>query len=91
MKLFKIDLTDVDWDDYSGAIVAAEDLSQVKQLCEYGNEILDEETHSYWIGNRFKTEDTFNRSPYQKYTVEEIGTTTKYKEPTIILSSFHAG
>lgn len=91
MKLFKIELTDVSYDDYSGAIVAAEDLSQVKQLCEYGNEILDEETHSYRIGNRFKREDTFDRHSHQKYTVEEIGTTTKYKEPTIIISSFNAG
>lgn len=91
LKLFKIELTDVGYDDYDGAIVAAKDISQVKQLCEYGNAILDEETHSFCIGLRFKREYDFHRNEGQKYTVEEIGTTTKYNEPTIILSSFNAG
>lgn len=91
LKLFKISLTDVDYDAYDGAIVAAEDLSQVKDLAEYGNEVYDSETHSYIVGERFKREDGFERRSSQKYTVEEIGTTTKYKEPTIILSSFNAG
>lgn len=91
LKLFKISLTDVDYDDYDGAIVAAKDLSQVKDLAEYGNEVYDSETHSYIVGERFKREDGFERRSSQKYTIEEIGTTTKYKEPTIILSSFNAG
>lgn len=91
LKLFKISLTNVGYDDYDGAIVAAENLSQVKDLAEYGNEIYDSETHSYIVGERFKREDGFEKHNSQKYTVEEIGTTTKYKEPTIILSSFNAG
>ena len=91
LKLFKIELTDVEYDDYDGAVVAAESLSQAKDLAEYGNEIWDEETHSYVVRERFKREDNFERRSYQKYTVKEIGTTTKYTEPTIILSSFNAG
>lgn len=91
LKLFKISLTNVDYDDYDGAIVAAESLSQAKDLAEYGNDIWDSETHSYIVSQRFKREDNFERRSYQKYTVEEIGTTTKYTEPTIILSSFNAG
>lgn len=91
LKLFKISLTNVDYDDYDGAIVAAESLSQAKDLAEYGNDIWDSETHSYIVGQRFKREAGFVRREKQKYTVEEIGTTTKYKEPTIILSSFNAG
>jgi len=91
LKLFKISLTNVDYDDYDGAIVAAESLSQAKDLAEYGNDIWDSETHSYIVGQRFKREDNFVRREDQKYTVEEIGTTTKYTEPTIILSSFNAG
>ncbi len=91
LKLFKISLTDVDYDDFDSAIVAAESLSQAKDLAEYGNDIWDQETHSYIVGQRFKREDNFERRSYQKYTVKEIGTTTKYNEPTIILSSFNAG
>lgn len=91
LKLFKISLTNVGYDDYDGAIVAAKDLSQAKDLCEYGNDIYDSDTHSYIVGERFKREDNFERRNGQKYTAEEIGTTTKYTEPTIILSSFNAG
>lgn len=91
LKLFRISLTNVGYDDYDGAIVAAESLSQAKDLAEYGNDIYDSETHSYIVGERFKREDSFERRENQKYKVEEIGTTTKYKEPTIILSSFNAG
>lgn len=91
LKLFRISLTNVGYDDYDGAIVAAESLSQAKDLAEYGNDIYDSETHSYIVGERFKREDSFERRESQKYKVEEIGTTTKYKEPTIILSSFNAG
>lgn len=39
LKLFKISLTNVDYDGYDGAIVAAESLSQAKDLAEYGNDI----------------------------------------------------
>ena len=91
MKLFKIELTDVGYDDYSGAVVAANTLSEVKDLCEYGNDIYDSDTHTYIIGTRFKCKDSFNRKEYQKYHIKEIGTTNKYEEPTIIMSSFCAG
>ena len=91
LKLFRIYLTNVGYDDYDSAIVAAESLSQVKDLCEYGNSILDEDFHTYEIGKRFKNAASFERRSYQKYTVEEIGTTKHYTEPTIVLSSFNAG
>lgn len=91
MKLFKIELTDAGYDDYSSTVVAANTLSEVKDLCEYGNDIYDSDTHTYIIGTRFKREDSFNRKTHQKYCVKEIGTTDKYKEPTIIISSFFGG
>ena len=91
MTLFKIELTDVDYDNYAGAIVAANTLSEVEDLCENGNGVYDCETHTYIVRERFKREDGFSRSEYQKYSLKEIGTTDKYKEPTIILSSFYAG
>ena len=91
MKLFKIELTDVGYDDYSGAVVAANTLSEVKDLCEYGNDIYDSDTHTYIVETRFKREDSFNRNNHQKYYIKEIGTTNKYKEPTIIISSFCGG
>ena len=50
MKLFKIELTDVGYDDYSSAVVAANTLSEVKDLCEYGNDIYDSDTHTYIVG-----------------------------------------
>lgn len=91
MKLFKIELTDVSYDDYEGAIVAANTLSEVKDLCEYGNEIYDSDTHTYIVGERFQREYNFSRGEHQKYYVSEIGTTSKYTKPTIIMSSFNAG
>lgn len=91
MKLFKIELTDADYGNYSDAVVAANTLSEVKDLCEYGNDIYDGDTHTYVIGTRFKCEDSFNRNSYQKYCIKEIGTTDKYTEPTIIISSFYSG
>ena len=91
MKLFKIELTDVSYDDYEGAIVAANTLSEVKDLCEYGNEIYDSDTHTYVVGEKFWREDSFSRGEHQKYYVSEIGTTSKYTKPTIIMSSFNAG
>lgn len=39
MTLFKIGLTNVRYDDYEGAIVAANNLSEVEELCEYGNDV----------------------------------------------------
>ena len=91
MKLFEIELTDVSYDDYEGAIVAANTLSEVKDLCEYGNEIYDSDTHTYIVGERFQGEYNFSRGEHQKYYVSEIGTTSKYTKPTIIMSSFNAG
>lgn len=89
MTLFKIELTNASYDDYEGAIVAANTLSEVEDLCEYGNVVYDCAT--YTVRKRFKCEESFSRSKYQKYHIKEIGITDKYKEPTIILSSFCAG
>ena len=91
MKLFKIELTDVGYDDYSGAVVAANTFSEVEDLCNNGTEVYDRETHTYIVREKFKREDNFSRKEYQKYHIKEIGATDKYKEPTIILSSFCAG
>lgn len=92
MALFEIELTDVSYDDYAGAIVAANTLSEVEDLCENGNEVYDSiGGYTYIKRERFKRENSFSRKEYQKYHIKEIGTTDKYKEPTIILSSFCAG
>ena len=91
MKLFKIELTDVGYDDYSGAVVAANTLSEVEDLCKNGNEVYDCDTHTYIVREKFKCEDSFNRNNHQKYCIKELGTTDKYKEPTIIVSSFCSG
>ena len=91
MKLFKIELTDVGYDDYSSAIVAANTFSEVEDLCNNGNEVYDCETHTYIVREKFKREDSFNRNSHQKYCIKEIGTTDKYTEPTIIVSSFCNG
>ena len=72
MKLFKIELTDVGYDDYSGAVVAANTLSEVKDLCEYGNDIYDSDTHTYIIGTRFKREDSFNRNPIRNIMLKKL-------------------
>lgn len=91
MILFKIELASDHYDYYAGAIVAANALSEVVELCENGNEVYDCETHTFIVRERFKREDSFSRKEYQKYHIKEIGTTDKYKEPTIILSSFCSG
>lgn len=49
MTLFKIELVDASYDDYSSTVVAANTLSEVKDLCEYGNDIYDSDTHTYII------------------------------------------
>ena len=90
MTLFKIELADASYDDYAGTIVAANTLSEVEDLCKNGNEVYDCDTHTYIVRERFKREDSFSRKEYQKYYIKEIGTTNKYKEPTIIMSSFCA-
>ena len=88
MTLFKIELTNDRYDYYDGAIVAANSPSEVKDLCENGN---DSYTHTYIIKERFKREASFSRKTYQKYKIKEIGTTDLYKEPTIIMSSYCGG
>ena len=91
MKLFKIELDYACYDTFDSAIVAAETISQITDMLENGNSILDEETHSFEIAKRFKEEQKLWRKDNQSYNIEEIGTTQKYKEPTIICSSFNAG
>ena len=91
MTLFKIELADASYDDYAGTIVAANTLSEVEDLCKNGTEVYDCDTHTYIVREKFKCEDSFSRKEYQKYHIKEIGTTNKYKEPTIIMSSFCAG
>ena len=91
MKLFKITLDYAGYDTFDSAVVAAETISQITDMLENGNSILDEETHSYEIAKRFREEQKLWRKGNQSYNIEEIGTTQKYKEPTIICSSFNAG
>jgi len=47
MKLFKIELDYAGYDTFDSAVVAAETISQITDMLEKGNSILDEETHSF--------------------------------------------
>lgn len=87
MTLFKITLNNVKYDDYDGAIVVANCEDEVEILCKDGNDIRSD---GYVIGRRFEG-GNFRVRVYQNYIIERIGTTKKYKVPTIILSSFNAG
>lgn len=81
MKLFKIKLDNVWYDDYDSCIIVAESKEQVEELCkckfvkcDYRN-ILSE---SFYIHNG------------QKWTITEVDI-NEIKQPTIICSNFNAG
>ena len=88
MKLFEIILDSADYDDYDSCVLAAENLEQVKEFCDKNFEYQDEfglfrnccKGQPFQIHNGQKVEE-----------INEIGSTDKYSEPTIICSSFNAG
>lgn len=88
MKIFEIILDSADYDDFDSCVLAAESLEQVKEFCDKNFIYHDEfglsydccKGQSFQIHNGQKVEE-----------INEIGTTDKYSEPTIICSSFNAG
>ena len=80
MKIFKIELSDVDYDDYDSCVIIAENKEQVEELCK-GN-FCDEV--------KYEGDAMFNINPRQKWTIKEINI-NEITEPTIICSSFNAG
>ena len=95
MKLFKIELDNVDYDDYDSCIIVAESKEQVEELCKC-NFVKYEE----WDTNRVHPimlcdhrdvlSEHFTIHDGQKWTIAEVDI-NEIKQPTIICSSFNAG
>ena len=95
MKLFKIELDNVGYDDYDSCIIVAESKEQVEELCEC-NFVKYEEWDIYRIhpivlydGKNLLSE-SFNIRNGQKWTITEVDI-NEIKQPTIICSNFCAG
>ena len=95
MKLFKIELDNVGYDDYDSCVIVAESKEQVEELCKC-NFVKYEE----WDTNRVcpiilydrrnVLSEYFNINNDQKWTIAEVDI-NEIKQPTIICSSFNAG
>ena len=95
MKLFKIELDNVGYDDYDSCIIVAESKEQVEELCKC-NFVKYEE----WDTNRIypiasydcknRLSESFDIHNGQKWTITEIDV-NEIKQPTIICSNFCAG
>ena len=88
MKLFKIELDNVGYDDYDSCIIVAESKEQVEVLCRK-NFYDDEGGYPVKLVN-FDGNSMFNIDKGQNWTIEEIDI-NKIELPTIICSSFNAG
>ena len=86
MKLFKIELSDVDYDDYDSCVIIAENKEQVEELCK--RNFYDDRYHHSLV--KYDGDAMFNINSYQKWTIKEINI-NEITEPTIICSSFNAG
>lgn len=95
MKLFKIELDNVGYDDYGSCIIIAESKKQVEELCEC-NFVKYEEWDINGIypitlyDHRNILSESFNIHNGQKWTIKEIDI-NEIKQPTIICSNFCAG
>lgn len=95
MKLFKIELDNVGYDDYDSCIIVAESKEQVEELCKCNfvkYEEWDTEHHCLKLlyDHRNILSESFNIHNGQKWTFTEIDV-NEIKQPTIICSSFNAG
>ena len=95
MKLFKIELDNVGYDDYDSCIIVAESKEQVEELCKHNfieYEDWDMEQHfpkaSYDTKNVLS--ESFDIHNGQKWIITEVDI-NEIKQPTIICSSFNAG
>lgn len=78
MKLFMIDLDNVDWDTYDSCVIAANSREEVEEMCRK---------------NEFpivRSLSSFDIDENQNYTITEIRL-EDIKEPTTLCSSFNAG
>ncbi len=92
MKLFKIELDNVGYDDYDSCIIVAESKEQVEELCECNFVEWDTE-HRYskiLYDHRNILSESFDIHNGQKWTITEVDI-NEIKQPTIICSSFNAG
>ena len=95
MKLFKIELDNVGYDNYDSCIIVAESKEQVEELCKC-NFVRYEDWDMYGIcpialydrGNILS--ESFEIHNGQKWTITEVDI-NEIKRPTIICSSFCAG
>ncbi len=95
MKLFKIELDNVGYDDYDSCIIVAESKEQVEELCECNfvkYEEWDTEHHYPKLLCDFRNvlSASFDIHDGQKWTITEIDI-NEIKQPTIICSDFNAG
>lgn len=95
MKLFKIELDNVGYDDYSSCIIIAESKEQVEELCKCNfvkYEDWDTECHCPKVlyDRRNRLSESFDIHNGQKWTITEVDVNA-IKQPTIICSDFCAG
>lgn len=88
MKLFKIELDNVGYDNYDSCIIVAESKEQVEELCK--RNFYDEGNGYCYSLVKYDGDSMFNINPCQKWTIKEINI-NEITEPTIICSSFNAG
>ena len=95
MKLFKIELDNVGYDDYDSCIIVAENKEQVEELCKC-NFVKYEEWDTNRVcpillyDHRNILSESFDIHNGQKWTITEVDI-NEIKQPTIICSSFNAG
>lgn len=87
MKLFRIKLSDVDYDTYDSAIIACESKQKLEELIENG--VFDD----FYRKPNIQYDYDFNTSGQTISSIDEIGYSTMKtdKEAIIVLSSFNAG
>lgn len=95
MKLFKIELDNVGYDDYDSCVIVAESKEQVEELCKC-NFVKYEEWDTNGVypialyDHRNVLSEHFNIHDGQKWTITEVDI-NEIKRPIILCSSFNAG
>lgn len=95
MKLFKIELDKVGYDDYDSCIIVAESKEQVEELCkrdfiEYEDWDMEQHFPKTLYDTKNVLSASFDIHNGQKWTITEVDI-NEIKQPTIICSSFNAG
>lgn len=90
MKLFKIELDNVDYEDYDSCIIVAESKEQVEELCRCNFVKYEDWDTEHYYPKRNILGESFDIHNGQKWTITEVNI-NEIKQPTIICSSFNAG